>query len=99
MWPDRVSNPGSNPGPLTYKSGALPTALHGPADKIVPVPCLRKDLILESINSEEKWFLSRSGTWNGLLIERVCCWGRCHVEGHCLSVCFCDCRLVDLCHG
>ena len=27
MWPDRVSNP----GPLTYKTGALPTALHGPA--------------------------------------------------------------------
>ena len=27
MWPDQVSNP----GPLTYKSGALPTALHGPA--------------------------------------------------------------------
>ena len=27
MWPDRVSNP----GPLTYKSGTLPTALHGPA--------------------------------------------------------------------
>ena len=27
MWPDRVSNP----GPLTYKSGALPTALRGPA--------------------------------------------------------------------
>ena len=26
MWPDRVSNP----GPLTYESGALPTALHGP---------------------------------------------------------------------
>ena len=25
MWPDRVSNP----GPLTYKSGALPTVLHG----------------------------------------------------------------------
>ena len=23
MWPDRVSNP----GPLTYESGALPTAL------------------------------------------------------------------------
>ena len=30
MWPDRVSNP----GPLTYESGALPTALRGPA------PCL-----------------------------------------------------------
>ena len=27
MLPDRVSNP----GPLTYESGALPTALHGPA--------------------------------------------------------------------
>ena len=27
MWPDRVSNP----GPLTYKSGAQPTALRGPA--------------------------------------------------------------------
>ena len=27
MWPDRVSNP----GPLTYESGALPTALCGPA--------------------------------------------------------------------
>ena len=28
MLPDRVSNP----GPLTYESGALPTALHGLAD-------------------------------------------------------------------
>ena len=27
MWPDQVSNP----GPLTYESGALPTALRGPA--------------------------------------------------------------------
>ena len=27
MWPDRVLNP----RPLTYKSGVLPTALHGPA--------------------------------------------------------------------
>ena len=27
MWPDRVSNS----GPLTYESGALPTALCGPA--------------------------------------------------------------------
>ena len=27
MWTDRVSNP----GPLTYESGALPTALRGPA--------------------------------------------------------------------
>ena len=27
MWPDRVSNP----GPPTYESGTLPTALCGPA--------------------------------------------------------------------
>ena len=27
MWPDRVSNP----RPLSYESGALPTALRGPA--------------------------------------------------------------------
>ena len=27
MWPDRVSNP----GPLTYEPGALPTTLRGPA--------------------------------------------------------------------
>ena len=27
MWPDRVSNP----GPLTYESGALSIALRGPA--------------------------------------------------------------------
>ena len=29
MWPDRVSNP----GPLTYESGAILTALRGPANK------------------------------------------------------------------
>ena len=29
MLPDRVSNP----GPLTYESGALPIALRGPANK------------------------------------------------------------------
>ena len=33
MWPDRVSNP----GPLTYESGALPIALRGPAPCIVAV--------------------------------------------------------------
>ena len=30
MLPDRVSNP----GPLTYESGALPIALRGPADNV-----------------------------------------------------------------
>ena len=31
MLPDRVSNP----GPLTYESGALPIALRGPAAMII----------------------------------------------------------------
>ena len=31
MWPDRVSNP----GPLTYETGALPTALRSPASYII----------------------------------------------------------------
>ena len=35
MWPDRVSNP----GPLTYESGALPIALHGPASRTVAALC------------------------------------------------------------
>ena len=35
MWPDRVSNPGS----LTYESGALPTALRGPAADTVSFTC------------------------------------------------------------
>ena len=34
MLPDRVSNP----GPLTYESGALPIALSGPAFNICKVP-------------------------------------------------------------
>ena len=38
MLPDRVSNP----GPLTYKSGALPIALRGPA-------CLPKYLSKTSV--------------------------------------------------
>ena len=33
MLPDRVSNP----GPLTYESGALPIALRGPASKDVKI--------------------------------------------------------------
>ena len=33
MLPDRVSNP----GPLTYESGALPIELHGPAKKLFEI--------------------------------------------------------------
>ena len=36
MLPDRVSNP----GPLTYESGALPIALRGPAN-CVGIPILK----------------------------------------------------------
>ena len=43
MLPDRVSNP----GPLTYESGALPIALRGPALKMVIL--LRKKAYNEQI--------------------------------------------------
>ena len=36
MWPDRISNP----GPLTYESGALLTALRDPA--VVFVACVKR---------------------------------------------------------
>ena len=38
MLPDRVSNP----GPLTYESGALPIALRGPAEKMREAFALQK---------------------------------------------------------
>ena len=42
MWPDRVSNP----GPLTYESGALPIVLRGPFEVqrqpyVIPFVCIR----------------------------------------------------------
>ena len=40
MLPDRVSNP----GPLTYESGALPIALRGPAI-LKKLLCLRKQTL------------------------------------------------------
>ena len=45
MLPDRVSNP----GPLTYESGALPIALRGPA----PLTDIN-DLLLHSFNTPER---------------------------------------------
>ena len=38
MWPDRISNP----GPPTYEPGALPTVLHGPAQRI-KIKCVPND--------------------------------------------------------
>ena len=46
MLPDRVSNP----GPLTYESGALPIALRGPAflvDKILILPYYEIILVMD----------------------------------------------------
>ena len=39
MLPDRVSNP----GPLTYESGALPIALRGPAGGGIKIPVVSRD--------------------------------------------------------
>ena len=41
MLPDRVSNP----GPLTYESGALPIALRGPAARLSKDPIFIKILL------------------------------------------------------
>ena len=41
MLPDRVSNP----GPLTYESGALPIALRGPADLALYMVSCAKGLV------------------------------------------------------
>ena len=48
MWPDRVSNP----GPLTYESGALPTALRGPA-----LSCESAEMLLQfEVKSKQDLF-------------------------------------------
>ena len=41
MLPDRVSNP----GPLTYESGALPIALRGPANRLGGLSLPRKSTV------------------------------------------------------
>ena len=45
MLPDRVSNP----GPLTYESGALPIALRGPAYGIMKVCSKQREFELMSV--------------------------------------------------
>ena len=54
MWPNWVSNP----GPLTYESGALPTALCGPAQWFV------KSSRMQKIKREHELFLSRKSVRN-----------------------------------
>ena len=43
MLPDRVSNP----GPLTYESGALPIALRGPALSLLFLPLFGRGLDID----------------------------------------------------
>ena len=43
MMPDRVSNP----GPLTYESGALPIALRGPASMLIQI-CVASETTLHT---------------------------------------------------
>ena len=50
MLPDRVSNP----GPLTYESGALPIALRGPAIYIAPYDKMHHELVNLSFNCDVK---------------------------------------------
>ena len=47
MLPDRVSNP----GPLTYESGALPIALRGPALRRQELPLFKWQKLTKGHNS------------------------------------------------
>ena len=52
MLPDRVSNP----GPLTYESGALPIALRGPAERNVVYihGATRRHTTLNDVKKEQR---------------------------------------------
>ena len=51
MLPDRVSNP----GPLIYESGALPTALRGPAFTVcVWIQCIQSTLVISKSKGPTK---------------------------------------------
>ena len=56
MLPDRVSNP----GPLTYESGALPIALHGPA-KVYGISFTGRDEIRHHLNKHKLIIESQQG--------------------------------------
>ena len=50
MLPDRVSNP----GPLTYESGALPIALRGPASHTSTAPVSQCMTLFARTQNEKK---------------------------------------------
>ena len=55
MLPDRVSNP----GPLTYESGALPIALRGPATVQADpsIACLHNSYFLFVLSRDRSFYL------------------------------------------
>ena len=55
MLPDRVSNP----GPLTYESGALPIALRGPSEELTPY---EKGYIIQGSKNEVSLCRNRGKT-------------------------------------
>ena len=57
MWPDRVSNP----GPPTYESGALPTALRGPA--IVDRIWLTMHILCHTKNRKYREYIFKKNEW------------------------------------
>ena len=70
MWPDRVSNP----GPLTYESGALATALRGPTLPLKVYPFKVYPFTLKALKNLASWFnqyiltfpaVSNRLKWNG----------------------------------
>ena len=65
MWPDQVSNP----GPLTFKSGALPTALHGLAFLVVKL--LVKILRILSMHPQSDTVFQRETTWVTVPISKM----------------------------
>ena len=59
--PKYLARPGTNPGPLTYESSALPTALHGPALQcIIKVPMVSKS---DATLSASTYIFVRLSVW------------------------------------
>ena len=54
MLPDRVSNP----GPLTYESGALPTALRGPAS------CRKRTVSNKVVGAVNRFYVRITSPWS-----------------------------------
>ena len=66
MLPDRVSNP----GPLTYESGALPIALRGPA-------CNIQRAITPKTGNPELWFMYSALLYIYVKVHHYC--GHCRI--------------------